>query len=69
MQYDRNGLNLSIQFCTVLSKEDAQFCFELCKEHMEDLYDSSGYGWDDDDKMRELTEPGSRFLLGYDVAS
>jgi len=63
MRYDRNGLDLEIEFSTLLSKEEAKYCFELCKEHMEDLYDSSGYGWDDDDKMRELTEPGARFLL------
>ena len=30
---------------------------------MEDRYDASGYGWDDDDKKRELTENGARFLV------
>ena len=27
------------------------------------VYDASGYGWDDDDKIKELTEEGTRFLL------
>lgn len=27
------------------------------------VYDKSGYQWDDDDKMKELTEEGTRFLL------
>ena len=30
---------------------------------MESVYDASGYGWSDEDKHRELTEPGGRFLL------
>jgi hypothetical protein len=30
---------------------------------MEERYDASGYGWDDDDKYRELTEKGTRFLV------
>ena len=30
---------------------------------MEERYDASGYGWDDEDKERELTEDGARFLL------
>ena len=27
------------------------------------MYDASGYGWDDDDKIKELTEEGTRYLL------
>lgn len=65
MRFDRNGLDLNIEFCTILANSrDISACFELCKDRMEDVYDASGYGWDDDDKMRELTEPGARFLLG-----
>ena len=27
------------------------------------VYDASGYGWDDEDKIKELQEDGTRFLL------
>ena len=30
---------------------------------MEERYDASGYGWDDDDKNHMLGEDGARFLL------
>ena len=30
---------------------------------MEDRYDASGYGWDDDDKSLMLGEDGARFLV------
>lgn len=63
MKFDRNGLDVSIDFETKLSKEDAKWAFDLCKETMEDKYEESGYGWDDEDKMRELTEKGTRFLV------
>jgi len=33
---------------------------------MEERYDNAGYGWDDEDKERELTEPGARFLVVYE---
>jgi hypothetical protein len=34
-----------------------------------DRYEASGYGWDDDDKMMELREEGTRFLLVREQAS
>jgi GNAT superfamily N-acetyltransferase len=63
MKYDRNGLDLSIEFATQLSKDDAQWAFDLVRDNVKENYESSGYGWDDEDKMRELTEKGTRFLV------
>jgi len=63
MKFDRNGLDLEIAFTPKLSKEEADWAFEITRDNMEDKYDASGYGWDDDDKFRELTEPGARFLV------
>ena len=37
--------------------------YDLIKENMEELYDNSGYGWDNEDKMRELKEKSARFLV------
>jgi GNAT superfamily N-acetyltransferase len=69
MKFDRNGLDLSIEFATKLSKDEAKWAFDLVKETMEDKYEASGYGWDDEDKMRELTEKGTRFLIAREWPS
>jgi ribosomal protein S18 acetylase RimI-like enzyme len=63
MKYDRNDLKLSVEFATKLSDAMKEWAFEMAKGNMEDIYDQSGYGWDDDDKMRELEEDGARFLV------
>lgn len=69
MKFDRNGLDLSIEFATKLSKEEAKWAFDLVQESMEDKYDASGYGWDDEDKMQELTEKEARFLIAREWPS
>lgn len=63
MKYDRNGLNAEIKFSHCLTNDEADWAFDLVKSNMEEVYDASGYGWDDDDKLQELTEKGARFLL------
>lgn len=63
IQYDRKGCDLVIEFSAKLSEEESTWAFNLVKNNMESVYDASGYGWDDGDKQRELTEPGGRFLL------
>jgi hypothetical protein len=62
MKYERNGIDVSIEFSSKLILKETDWAFDLVKENMEDVYDNSGYGWDDDDKYRELTEKGTRFL-------
>jgi hypothetical protein len=64
MEYHRDGINVQFEFATTLENSERDYCFQLCKDKMEPLYDSSGYDWDDEDKIRELSEPGTRFLLG-----
>lgn len=64
MKYDRNGLDLTIEFSPRLSRKEFEWAFDIVKDNMEDRYDASGYGWDDEDKRRELSEDGTRFLLG-----
>lgn len=62
-KFDRNGLNVDIVFVPTLTDTQVDWAFDLARDHMEMIYNSSGYGWDDDDKVMELTEPGARFLL------
>jgi GNAT superfamily N-acetyltransferase len=61
--YEIAGKKIDICFAASLTEEEVDWAFELTKATMEERQDSSGYGWDDDDKMRELTEQGARFLL------
>lgn len=63
MKFDRNGIDVSIEFATRFSKEEVQWAFDLVKDNMEDKYEKSGYGWDDEDKMSELTDKEARFLV------
>lgn len=63
MKYDRSGLDCDIKFSTKLTSEEFDWAFDLVKLNMEERYDASGYGWDDEDKKNELHESGTRFLL------
>jgi len=67
----KNSIELQCAFVPgkKLSKKNPtflKFAFSLCKEQQEDAYDNSGYGWDDDDKMSELTAKESRYLVMED---
>lgn len=66
MKYDRNGCDFLIEFSAKLDGTEGDWAFDLVKSNMESVYDASGYGWDDEDKKRELTEQGARFLLVRD---
>jgi hypothetical protein len=63
LKYDRKGLDVMIGFSAKLRKEEAKWAFDLIKSGMEDLYDASGYGWDDEDKREQLKAPDVR---GFD---
>lgn len=63
MKYNRNDVDVDITFTPKLSKAESEWCFEITKDNMEDRYDASGYGWDDEDKHQTLTEQGARFLV------
>jgi GNAT superfamily N-acetyltransferase len=63
LKYDRNGVNVVISFASKLTKDELRWAFDECKLNMEDRYEESGYGWDDEDKKKEFTEEGTRFLL------
>ena len=56
LSYKRNGLDLSIQFATKIATKDSKWALETCKENMQQVYDDSGYMWDDDDKREELMD-------------
>lgn len=61
--FDRNGLNVAIEFTAKLPRAVRTWAFDLTKEDMEEKYEAAGYGWDDEDKLKELSEDGARFLV------
>ena len=63
LKYDRNDLAVDIEFQCKLSSSETNFCLDTIKRHMEERYDDSGYGWDDEDKRMEPDEDGKRFLI------
>lgn len=68
LSYGKKGLDLSIAFRHKLSKRECEWAFGLTKRDMEAVYEQSGYGWDDEDKLRELSEDGARFLVVHDAS-
>lgn len=67
--FKRNGMNVRLDFSVKLTKKEFTWAYELTKGAMEQVYDDSGYGWDDEDKEKELKEDGARFLIVRDEAS
>jgi len=56
---------LTISFSTgkTVPRDEVKFMFNLSKSTMEEIYDESEYGWDDDDKRSELRDPATRHIL------
>jgi predicted acetyltransferase len=56
---------LTISFATGKSapRKFLKQMFGVSKSTMEEVYDASGYGWDDDDKRSELKDSSTRHLL------
>lgn len=69
LNYNRNGINVSVSLKFKLTIEEEEWAFRLIKTNMEEIYEASGYGWDDNDKRRELNEPGGRYLFIYQQIS
>ena len=64
-KYDRAGLDLTIEFGapSTIAPDDMDWMLRRTKTNMEELYISGGWGWNDADKRRELTEDDARHLL------
>ena len=61
---------ISVAFFTgkTIPREQLKKCFNLSKAHMQDIYETSEYGWDDDDKKSELKDASSRILVATNSA-
>lgn len=70
-KYCKNGLNLSIE-CKKrkdLDEKTLMWAFELTRFYMAAVYDECGWGWRDKDKLNELKEDESTFLIARDENS
>ena len=63
-KFNRNGLELNVDFYTGgnVSPTTRRWMHSLTKRNMKEVYDKD-YGWDDEDKMSELRENATRFLV------
>ena len=64
-RYDRNDVDLTIDFFTPKSMPDAmkQWVFELAKTNMQAMYEESEWGWDDKKKLHECFEDDARYIV------
>ena len=67
VKFNRNGLDLQVRLHTGtnLPKDTHRFAKKLAKKQMKQIYDESGYGWDDDEYSEALREPEGRTLVAY----
>ena len=65
---DEETVTVAFSTGKTLPRERMKQCFNMSKAHMEGVYDSSEYGWDDDDKKSELKDASSRLLVATNAA-
>jgi ribosomal protein S18 acetylase RimI-like enzyme len=68
MSFSKDGVELELLFIPAKkmwkkNKQLAEYCFELAAEQLEDEYDNSGYGWDDGDKLDEMKDKSTRYIV------
>nr|XP_039251860.1 N-alpha-acetyltransferase 40-like isoform X3 [Styela clava] len=64
-KYNKNGLNLTISCHKRESMEEdiLLWALNLTKSNMESLYEESGWGWKDRDKLQEMKDDNARYLI------
>ncbi|KAG0712278.1 N-alpha-acetyltransferase 40 [Chionoecetes opilio] len=71
VNYERNGLscNLICKKVKELEPEILQWAIELCKDNMRPLYERSSQGWQECDKVDEMSEDAAWYLVVLDKAT
>ncbi|KAK2188628.1 hypothetical protein NP493_126g00024 [Ridgeia piscesae] len=64
-KFQRNGLDLTICCHRVedLDAETKDWTFKLTKSNMQGFYEDSGWGWNDKQKLDEMSEDKARYLV------
>jgi len=68
--FTKAGLDLVFKFVSGAdfkkNKALTEFAFSQSKKTLKDLYDTSGFGWDDLERKQEMCDQAVRFLFVYD---
>lgn len=64
-EYHSEGLDLKIEYQSsdMVKQEDMDQMFNLFKVNMQDYYEKSSWGWDENKKKEELTDENAKFLI------
>nr|CAG4647601.1 EOG090X0MNC [Megafenestra aurita] len=65
--FTRNGLQVHLKFFKIkdLQKDIANWCFDLLKRNMKQMYEESAWGWDEKEKVLEMTEEPALYLIAF----
>lgn len=68
LRYVQNGLNLTVIYdhASNLDAKIISWAFELTKSNMKALYEGCSWGWNDKEKLSQLTHRMSHFLVAVD---
>jgi len=66
--YCRNGIDVSIscERVTELDEQTVEWTFQLTKNNMQTLYEASEWGWNDEEKRKEMTDKKAWYLIVRD---
>jgi len=67
--YSRNGIDVSIscQKVSELGDDIIDWAYQLTKSNMQSLYEASEWGWNDEEKKKEMTDKKAWYLLARDT--
>nr|CAH0103578.1 unnamed protein product [Daphnia galeata] len=65
--FSRNGLDVKFKCCKVsqLDKATIDWSFDLLKRNMKQLYEDSAWGWNEKEKLLEMTEDSAWYLVVF----
>nr|CAG4636713.1 EOG090X0MNC [Eubosmina coregoni] len=63
--FNKNGLNVQIKCCQAseLGKALVDWTFNLLMRNMKKMYEESDWGWDEKEKLNEMTEDAAWYLI------
>ncbi|KNC52241.1 N-acetyltransferase 11 [Thecamonas trahens ATCC 50062] len=66
---DGREIELTFHDVSEMDSDEVGWAFGLLKANMEAMYVESGWGWDDDQKLSEMTAEGMKYVIATDVGS
>ncbi|EFX69334.1 N-alpha-acetyltransferase 40-like [Daphnia pulex] len=65
--FSRNGLEVQFKCCKVSQLDQAtiDWSFDLLKRNMKQMYEDSAWGWNEKEKLLEMTEDSAWYLVAF----